>query len=357
MKSIVASVAVGLGNKKELVFDAVEKAMNLASWKRYVKGETVLLKTNAVCDKVYPCAVTSPMVLEGVLRMVKKYVKPKKIIIADTDTAAMMHTDISFKILGIDKLAKKYNAELVSLTRTKFKVIPFDGTVLNHLKVSEVLLAADSIVTLPIMKTHGLSGLTFAIKNQWGCIHDMRHNFHLVLAQALADVNKYFSNKLRFAVGDAILAMEGTGPKTGTPVEVGHIFASHDLVAMDALAADIMGYKYSEVPTIRTCEKNGVGTSHYKLVGNQPPMLKFKKPSPRQIVFFTEMALRRMGPQIEWFLFKTPILHLFRLAAKIYNDLWFYLFAKQRADTIMRTRWGQMWYSYVSHNEKKRKIS
>ena len=84
MKSIVASVAVGLGNKKELVFDAVEKAMNLASWKRYVKGETVLLKTNAVWDKVYPCAVTSPMVLEGVLRMVKKYVKPKKIIIADT---------------------------------------------------------------------------------------------------------------------------------------------------------------------------------------------------------------------------------------------------------------------------------
>lgn len=345
--SVVASVAVKPGNQKELVFEAVEKAMELANWRKYVYGDNIVLKINAVWDKVYPCVTTSPMVIEAVIRMVQKHIKPKKITLVDTDTAAMMHTDDSFKILGIEKLAHKYKVDLVGLTKSKFKIVHYNGIVLNHLKISETLLAADCIITLPIMKTHGLSHLTFAIKNQWGCIHDMRHNFHLVLAKALADVNMYFKPQIRFAVGDALVAMEGTGPKTGTPIEVGHIFASLDLVAMDALACDVMGIDKNIVDTIKYPEQVGVGTRNYKLVGDIPPKLKFITPNPKQLVFYTEMTLRHLGPQIEWFLFKTPVLHLFRLAAKIYNDIWYYLFAKQRADTIMRTRWGQMWQSYL----------
>jgi uncharacterized protein (DUF362 family) len=346
-QSIVASVAVKAGNQKELVFDAVEQAMELAEWKKYVKGDNIVLKVNAVWDKVYPCVTTSPMVIEAVIRMVKKHIKPKKITIVDTDTAAFMHTDDSFKILGIEKLAKKYNVNLVGLTKTKFKIIHYKGIVLNHLKVSEVLLDADCIITLPIMKTHGLSHLTFAIKNQWGCIHDMRHNYHLVLAKALADVNMYFHKQITFAVGDALVAMEGTGPKTGTPVEVGHIFASHDLVSLDALAATVMGIDVNKVDTIKYPEKVGVGSRNFKLVGDKPPMLKFEEPNPKQLVFFTEMTLRHLGPGVEWLLFKTPLLHIFRAAAKVYNDMWFNLKAKQRVETMMRTRWGQMWQEYL----------
>ncbi|OGM75966.1 hypothetical protein A2210_01980 [Candidatus Woesebacteria bacterium RIFOXYA1_FULL_40_18] len=345
--SHVASVAVKPGNQKELVFEAVEKAMELAQWKKYVKGDNIVLKVNAVWDKVYPCVTTSPMVIEAVIRQVKKHIKPKKLSIADTDTAAFMHTDDSFRILGIERLAKKYHVNLVSLTNTKFKVVPYKGMVLNHLKVSEVLLEADNIITLPIMKTHALSHLTFAIKNQWGCIHDLRHNYHTVLAKALADVNLYFKDKIQFAVGDALVAMEGTGPKTGTPVEVGYIFASHDLVAMDALAATTMGLNIKKIDTIKYPERVGVGTRNYKLLGDKPPTLKFKEPNPKQLVFFTEMFLRHLGPQIESLFFKTPLLYIFRAAAKVYNDTWFNLNSKQRVETIMRTRWGQMWQEYL----------
>ena len=345
--SIVSSVAVAPGNTKELVFDAVEKAMDMAKWKDYVKGDNIIIKMNAVWDKVYPCTTTSPMIVEAVIRLIKKYVKPKKLTIADTDTAAMMHTDDSFKVLGIDRLAKEYRVDLVSLTRSKFKLIDFDGKVIKHFRVSETLLDADNIITLPILKTHGLSQMTFAIKNQWGLIHDMRHNFHLYLADALGDVNSYFHDKIQFAVGDCLVCMEGTGPKTGTPIEVGHVLASHDLVAMDAVGATIMGIDPNKVKTILSCEKSGVGTRKYKLVGDKPPLLIFEKPDPHQMVFFVEMTLRHLGPQVEWLLFKTPLLHIFRLAAKIYNDLWFYIFAKPKAEIVMRTRWGQMWQEYV----------
>jgi len=345
--SIVASVAVQPGNQKELVFDAVEKAMKLAKWRKYVKGDNIVLKVNAVWDKVYPCVTTSPMVIEAVIRQIKKHIKPKKLTIADTDTAAHMHTDTSFKVLGITNLAKQYNVKLVSLTKTKFKVVPFDGLILDHLKVSEILLDADNIVTMPILKTHGMAQMTFALKNQWGCIHDFRHNYHTVLAEALGDINRFFSEKIKFCVADALVAMEGTGPKVGTPIEVGHVLASHDLVAMDAVGATIMGLNPNKVNTIKFSEKSGVGTRNFKIVGNLPPKLNFKKPNTKQIVLFTEMTLRHMGTQMEWLMFKTPILHIHRLAAKIYNDLWFNFFAKQKAETIMKTRWGQMWQTYL----------
>ena len=144
-----------------------------------------------------------------------------------------------------------------------------------------------------------------------------------------------------------MIAMEGTGPKTGTPIEVGHVLASNDLVAMEAVGATIMGLNPNKLPTIKRAEASGVGTRNYKIVGDEPPKLKFEKPNPKQMVFFTEMTLRHLGPQVEWLLFKTPVLHIFRRAAKIYNDLWFKLYAQQRADTIMRTRWGQMLKDYI----------
>lgn len=346
--SPIASVAVPPGNTKEVVFAAVEKAMELADWKKYIYGDTIVLKMNAVWDKIYPCVTTSPMVVEAVIRLIREQVKPKRLIIADTDTAAMMRTDDSFRVLGIDRLAKKYGVELIGLTRTKFQVVHLAGRVLNHLKISEVLLNADCIVTLPILKTHCLSRMTFALKNQWGCIHDMRHNLHTVLADALADVNVYFKGKVRFAVGDVLVAMEGNGPKTGTPVEVGYILAGSDLVAMDAVGATIMGVDPKNIEVITKCETAKVGTKNFKIIGDKPPVIDFVKPDQKkQAVFLFEMALRHSGKWVEWFLFKTPMIYIFLLSAKIYNEIWWYLFAKQRAETMMRTRWGQMWRSYV----------
>lgn len=346
--SPIASVAVPPGNTKEVVFAAVEKAMELADWRKYIYGDTIVLKMNAVWDKIYPCVTTSPMVVEAVIRLIREQVKPKRLIIADTDTAAMMRTDDSFRVLGIDRLAKKYGVELIGLTRTKFQVVHLAGRVINHLKISEVLLNADCIVTLPILKTHCLSRMTFALKNQWGCIHDMRHNLHTVLADALADVNVYFKGKVRFAVGDVLIAMEGNGPKTGTPVEVGYVLAGSDLVAMDAVGATIMGYDPKNVEVITKCETAKVGTKNFKIIGDKPPVIDFVKPDQKkQAVFLFEMALRHSGKWVEWLLFKTPMIYIFLLSAKIYNEIWWYLFAKQRAETMMRTRWGQMWRSYL----------
>src|SRR3990167_1133613 len=126
--SLVSCVKVDQkSTNPEVIFKAVRKAMELANWEKYVKGKNLVLKVNVVWDRIYPSCTTTPMVIEGVLKVIKssKKVKPEQITIVDTDTAAIVRADISFKIQGIEKMAQKYGAEVVNLSQTEFKVIPF----------------------------------------------------------------------------------------------------------------------------------------------------------------------------------------------------------------------------------------
>lgn len=331
-----------------VVFKAVKKAMELAHWERYVKGKRVVLKVNVVWDKIYPSCTTTPMVIEGVLKVIRssKKIKPEKITIVDTDTAAIMRADISFKIQGIENMAKKYGAEVVNLSHTEFKEVSFKkALVLHKLKVSRVLLDADTIMTIPVLKTHSYSTMTGALKNQWGCIHDLRHNFHTVLHQAIADVNSFFKKKITFALMDGLFGMEGKGPKTGVPRKIGYIFASPDRVSLDTVACTVMGIDPKTVKHITFAQEIGVGSMSAKVVGDPLPSFSFKPATASNIVMATEMWLRHRGKWMEWLMFDahSPFLLLLRWAAKIYYDFWYAMIGIKYVQRMMNTNYGKMW--------------
>jgi len=339
--STVASVKV-----KDDVLKSVSEAMNLANWQKHVKGDNIVLKVNVVWDKLYPSCTTTPMVIEGVLKEVSR-MKPKKITIVDTNTAAGMYADRSFRVQGIDRLAMKYGAICLCLSYDKFQVVNNPGAVkLKHLKVSETLLNADSIITMPVLKTHQITKMTGALKNQWGCIHDLRHNYHLFVDQAIADVNKFFKSRITFGVMDALYGMEGKGPKSGDPLEVGYVFASNDLVAIDSVAAEVMGFKPEEIEHLMYAQKAGVGTIHPKIVGDPIPHLKFRR-ADYNIVIGSEMMLRHTPRAITHFIFQTKFFNIPRLAAQIYYDIWYGFVGKKKVDKMMAGKYGQMWKKYL----------
>lgn len=337
---------------KQAVFTAVKKAMQLVDWEKHVKGSNIVLKVNVVWDKIYPSCTTTPMVIEGVIKTIRssKKLKTAKITIADTDTAAIMKADISFKIQGIEKMAQKYDVRVVNLSQTNFKSIPFKkALVLHHLKISQVLLDADTIITMPVLKTHSYSTMTGALKNQWGCIHDLRHNFHMVLHQAIADVNHFFKGKITFALMDGLFGMEGKGPKTGLPRKIGYIFASPDRVALDVIACRVMGINPREVKHIQFAHQVGLGSITPKVVGNPIPILKFIQANQSNIVMATEMWLRHRGKWMEWLMFdaRSPFLFLLRWSAKIYYDTWYKLVGIKYVRKMMDTNYGKMWKKYL----------
>ena len=349
--SIVSCVKVRPGRECGRVFDAVSKAMKLAEWEEHVRGNNIVLKVNVVWDKLYPSCTTTPMVIEGVVKVLRERFPNSKITIVDTDTPGMMHAHNSFRNLGIDNVARKYGAQTMNLTNSKFQKVNLGGRILKKFRVSKVLIDADTIITMPVMKTHSLATVSLSLKNQWGCIHDLRHNLHRHLAEAISDVNKFYQKKVSFAVLDGLFGMEGKGPKNGRPVKVGYIFASSDRVALDSLVATSMGFDPQNISHITNSEKSGVGTMNYRVVGSKPPRMHFASPHAFHLAFWVEMFLRHLGTFYEKLFFQTFVFYFLRLAVRIYNDIWYYFIGARERDRALKSDFGYMWKTYLKKED------
>jgi len=95
------------------------------------------------------------------------------------------------------------------------------------------------------MKTHCLTTMTCALKHFWGVVPRVRHQYHLVVDEAIADINQFLKPKVAFILVDGTVCMESDGPRTGKLKICDKILASHDPIALDATVAKYMGF---EVP-------------------------------------------------------------------------------------------------------------
>ena len=92
-----------------------------------------------------------------------------------------------------------------------------EGLLIKRFTVAEEVWNANGLVSLPKLKTHGLTRMTGAVKNQFGCMPGLLKNQqHARLADpfdfatVLVDLN--VSLKPRLCIMDAVMAMEGNGP-------------------------------------------------------------------------------------------------------------------------------------------------
>ncbi len=350
--SIVSCIKVSkTSTNPQEIFDAVQKAMEMAHWEKYVKGKNIVLKINAMWDKLYPSCTTTPMVVEGVIKIIlsSKKFKDAKITIVDGNTVSFMDAGKSFRVQGMNKLTEKYPVKTINLSHTKFKTISYkEAHILKKIKISQVLLNADTIITIPVPKTHAYSGMTGALKNQWGCIHELRHNYHLVLHPAIVDINKFLSNKLTFMVMDALFAMEGKGPKNGIPIHVGHILASSDPVALDTAACQMMGLNPSDYHYIKYAEKQNLGKMKPHIIGSRLPSYKFATAQKSNFAMGMEMRIRKIHPIVEKVVFgeTSPLLFALRIAAKVYYDFWYQFMGMKNVKKMMKTNYGTIWKKY-----------
>lgn len=141
------------------------------------------------------------------------------------------------------------------------------GKVFHRLTVDRAALEADAIVNLPKLKAHRQVLLTAAIKNMFGCVNGRRKAWWHVKA---GSYENYFGRMLvetfemlrpAITILDAIVAMEGKGPVSGTPRPIGAIAASTDGAALERVSAEIVGVRPDELRTLRAARELGVGTT------------------------------------------------------------------------------------------------
>lgn len=311
---------VSIKNIRSDIFAAIREAMELANWQFFIDvSKSVVLKPNLGWDFYLPGSISSPWFVEGVIKVLRD--KVKEIYMVESDQV-LVSADRALHATHIDKICKKYNIPWINMSKGKFVKVSLDKAfTLKNVEIPEVL-ARTQLVTLPLLKTHGKTTITGAIKNQWGCLRELRHNYHLVVNKALADLNRIV--RPTFCVMDGTIGLEGNGPKSGLPRIVDLVFAGHDPVAVDTVAALVMGYDPKQIEHLRLCEKVGIGTSHLENITVKgdgiPTNIKKFRDAKHNTVSIIELLLRKSA--LRKIIFHTKMLNLMCFGAKIWYWVW-----------------------------------
>jgi uncharacterized protein (DUF362 family)/NAD-dependent dihydropyrimidine dehydrogenase PreA subunit len=251
MKSKVALVRCNSYNQPE-VNQAVARGLDLLGGaSAFVKpSENLLLKVNLLAGDVpEKCVTTHP----AVFRAVAEQFLAVGATVRYGDSPGFGSSGAAAKKAGITD-----EAEALKLEAADFKdgreVFFEEGSQNKKFFIANAVLDCDGLISLPKMKTHGLERFTGAVKNQFGCVVGMRKGeFHVKLpdatdfAKMLVDLNSYV--KPRLYIMDGIIAMEGNGPRGGTPRPMNVLLFSTDPIALDATACRLINLNPLFVPT------------------------------------------------------------------------------------------------------------
>jgi len=317
-------------------------------------GNYCLLKINAMSREVLPGRNTSPWVLEAVLKNLKDKFPHTQFIVGDSDVAGYRQFHEACKNWGYTEIIKKYESKIINLSEDGFIKKSTKNPIFPILEIPKTILSIDSIVNIPVIKTHVLSGITCCLKNHWGLLSQSRYKYHVQVSEIIAEINSQI-RKTVLNIADGTICIEGNGPKTGNPKICSVIFGGVDRVATDSAVLAFMGFSPNLAPHISLCERKGVGSSKYEIAGDQFEQNIFEPPNlGKDIVSFIENKLRRI-PLLGKLLYSQSIAQVLGLIGTKYNELvWFNLYGKKYRKVIYNTPYEKEFKPLFNNNIKQR---
>ena len=235
-------VQIDLGVRK-----AIELAGGLGKLK---KGASVLIKPN-ICSPATPGngQVANPLVARAVADVVREH--GGNPIIAESAGVLDEGTEASFQANGYAEL-RDQGYEVIDLKAPGTilsKVNIPNAKVLKQVTLPKIVVDADMVISIPVMKTHAGQKVTLALKNLKGMLPDTwKKKLHTVYGVAPGLVDVLSARRPGFALVDGLIGQEGLGPIVGTPIEMNIFIAGQDIVAVDAVTSAIMGFDPAEIP-------------------------------------------------------------------------------------------------------------
>jgi uncharacterized protein (DUF362 family) len=232
----------------------VRESLDILEWESLVpRNGKVVIKINLCTPRPEEIegADTSLQLVEAVYRVVRE--RTSEIAIVEGHSYRFP-AELAFKTTGMYSLAERLGAKIINLSKEPCRDV--DNDVLGRLPA--ILLDADLLVTMPVLKTHALTYFTGALKNQWGCIprYD-RIALHHSLDHLLAELNRILKPGL--AIMDGIIGVEGRGPTSGNPRRLDLVLASRDPVALDATAMRLVGLDPTKCRHVMLAAERGQG--------------------------------------------------------------------------------------------------
>ncbi|RAK07132.1 uncharacterized protein (DUF362 family) [Halanaerobium saccharolyticum] len=230
----------------------------LGGLKKFIRaGDQVVFKTNLLMGKAPEAAVTTnPEFIRALARKVKEL--GAEVIIADSPGGPFNKKLLkrAYQKSGLYEMAAAEDLKLNYNTDSK-KHEYRAGEINKSFQLVSYLEAADLVINLPKLKTHGLTMYTGAVKNLFGCIPGvLKAEYHLRM-QSVDDFSRMLNDLAglvapELTIMDAVVGMEGEGPSNGQPRKFNYLLASTSPYYLDLAAVRLMGITPEEkVPSIK----------------------------------------------------------------------------------------------------------
>jgi uncharacterized protein (DUF362 family)/NAD-dependent dihydropyrimidine dehydrogenase PreA subunit len=239
-------------------------------------GERVAVKINLLRGAPPERAVcTHPETLAGVLRSLQA--AGAHPFVADSPGGLNGPAKVAraYKISGIADVCAAEGVQIVDVEDDGVALPAPQGRLYRSFCVGRAFVDADAVIQVGVLKTHQLMRLTGGVKLTFGCIPGLgKAQLHVRaprrddFADMLLDL--HLALRPRFTVIDGIIAMEGQGPGSGTPRQLGSLFAARNCAALDVALADRTNHERRAVYTIAAAARRGLVdlASPYRLAGD-----------------------------------------------------------------------------------------
>ena len=353
-----------LKTRPETVLEDYVRLAELAGMKEALDpGATTILKDNISWHLLYPGANTTPWQLEGTIKALKGSGFEDLVDVHNKTVVTI--ADLGDRYNKFGPVFKKYDIPvLYNFKDEDMKWVPFrpkaEMAVLHKVypegfRIPDYFFGKN-IVHLPTVKTHSYTVTTGALKNAFGgllCHH--RHYTHTWIHDTIVDllaIQKEIHPGI-FCTMDGTTAGSGPGPRTLVPYQKDVILASGDQVAIDAVAAKIMGFDPMSIRYIRHATERGLGEGDprkIEIVGE--PELADQNWGFKVGVNLgtgTGMLLWRSPLKIfQKLFFRTPLVNIFIFASEYYHDrFWYPVKGKKVVDQWLKeSPWGRLFSEY-----------
>jgi uncharacterized protein (DUF362 family)/ferredoxin len=280
-----------MGSKSKVLviessYDACTEAVAriFAAFPQQIKGKDVVVKVNALraCNPDREAIVTHPSLVKAVIDKLVT-LEPGRIVVGDSvGTESYGRSRTVFDATGLAEAAGHHYRNL----SLHLKVVDVEKPFKRKVAVLKDVLDADVYISLAKMKTHGMTMLSGAVKNNYGLLVGAQkswYHFHSENPEAFAEIliEMYKLRQPDLVIMDGILAMEGYGPCSPEVRWVNKVLASTDAVALDSVMGRMVGFRVDEVPYLRLAGELGLGQTDLAAIeveGDDSPIDGFNRP-------------------------------------------------------------------------------
>lgn len=355
-----ARVAV-VRTRPDSVLEDYARVMDLAGYRDTLsRDRDTLLKLNLSWTKYFPSCSSQPWQVDGVIGKMLADGFPRERLIPIENKTVVTNPREGCRNNRWEPVLQKHGLTFTPLPEVEWQVYQFTSPLL---KLNDIfpegiqipsIYPGRQILHLPTMKTHGHAVMTGAVKNSFGgLLREVRHYAHKYMHEVLVDL-LYMQRELHpavFTVMDGTVAGDGAGPRTMIPRVKNLLLASSDSVAIDAIAAKLMGFDPLSIPFLRMAQERGLGIAdprNIELVGDDVSRENFGFKTSRSLVIWGDQMIRRgfLRP-LERILLHSPLMVWAPFASNVYHDMiWYPTVGQSRIREFMRTEWGALFKRY-----------